>query len=394
MAATTPAPRVAQVASTPPTGLVRALAAAALLAQLLFVAGWLVAGALEPGYDHVEQTVSELGARTAAHPWIVNTAFVLLGVSVAALAAGVLRVLPRSRARLAAALGFAVSGACLAAAGLLPLDCPATIDAGCERALLDGDAPWQTYAHGYAGLLSRVAFLVTPFAIAAALWPRPAGALALACGAIGVALGVAGVVFWWIAGGLDSSIGGFAERVELLPLHLWVAIVAAGVLYGTRRPPALPTPTPLPPRRLYAASWSGDGEAMAWPPAIGRLMPVRFAARRVTRWLDDRTWTFDDEAVFSRGWTQRRQRFCRIVAPDLVRVTSDDLPDGVDVRFDDDGYRIAPYTMLIPVGPVRLPVRCRQSGRVEGERLVETVRCSFLGLPVAVVELRVAPVES
>ena len=371
----------------------RTLAGLAVAGQLAFVAAWLVAGALEPGYSHVQQTITELGARSAEHPWLGRAAFVVLGLSLAALAPAMHALLPQSRARLAAAAGFSVAGFSLVLAGLLPVDCPATVDAACERALRAGDAPWETYAHGWAGVLSRLALLVTPFAVAAALWPRPAGVLALGAGAIGLVLGVLGVAFWWSGAAFDSEVAGLAERVELLALQVWALLVAGGVLYETRPAPALPAPTPLPPSRLYASSWSGEGHAMVWPPVVGRRMPVRFQARRATRWLDDETWTFDDEAAFSRGWTQHRRRFCRMVEPGHVHVTSDDLPDGADVWLDEGGYRIAPYTMLLPVGPVRLPVRCRQSGRMEGDRLVETIRCSFLGLPVGVAELRVTPDE-
>ena len=66
-------------------GTIRALAVGAIAAQVVFVVAWIVAGALEPGYSHARQRVSELGASTAAHPWIVNGAITLLGVSFVAL---------------------------------------------------------------------------------------------------------------------------------------------------------------------------------------------------------------------------------------------------------------------------------------------------------------------
>src|SRR4051812_4605545 len=66
----------------------RALAIAALAVQGLFVAAWLVAGSLEPGYDAVDQTVSELGSLTAHHSWMVRAAFVAWGLGFVALGAG------------------------------------------------------------------------------------------------------------------------------------------------------------------------------------------------------------------------------------------------------------------------------------------------------------------
>jgi hypothetical protein len=47
---------------------VRALACLAIAAQVVFVVGWIIAGALEPGYSPVRSYVSELGRRGAAHP--------------------------------------------------------------------------------------------------------------------------------------------------------------------------------------------------------------------------------------------------------------------------------------------------------------------------------------
>src|SRR3954447_22774765 len=68
----------------------------ALTGQAVFIASWVVAGALEPGYSHAEQAVSELGAKDAAHAWIVNAGLVVYGLSFVALGLVLARVL-RSR---------------------------------------------------------------------------------------------------------------------------------------------------------------------------------------------------------------------------------------------------------------------------------------------------------
>src|SRR4051812_37583299 len=83
---------------------VRGLAWAAVAGQVLFVAAWIVAGALDRGYSHLEEGVSALGAKDAAHPLIMNAAIVVLGLSLVALAVAVYRVLPRRPAALVAAL--------------------------------------------------------------------------------------------------------------------------------------------------------------------------------------------------------------------------------------------------------------------------------------------------
>src|SRR4051794_41647258 len=99
--------------------MVRKLAWFALAGQVVFVASWVVAGALEPGYSHADQGVSELGARTAEHPLIVNAGLVVFGLTFVALGVALLAVLP---SRVAAAL-FVAAGVAVIASGVGRLDC-------------------------------------------------------------------------------------------------------------------------------------------------------------------------------------------------------------------------------------------------------------------------------
>src|SRR4051812_3939725 len=64
----------------------RLLVWGALAGQVAFVVAWIVGGALEPHYSAIDEYVSELGARDAAHAWIVNAGIVVLGLSWGALA--------------------------------------------------------------------------------------------------------------------------------------------------------------------------------------------------------------------------------------------------------------------------------------------------------------------
>src|SRR2546423_3387094 len=93
---------------------IRQLAWLAIAGQVAFVAAWVIAGALEPGYSAFDQAISELGARNAAHPWLMNTGFVILGLAIAALGPCLLAVLPRRRAARVAGGLFAVAGLAMA----------------------------------------------------------------------------------------------------------------------------------------------------------------------------------------------------------------------------------------------------------------------------------------
>src|SRR4051812_15017163 len=282
----------------------RALVWVALAGQVAFIASWVIAGALEPHYSAVDQAVSELGAKTAAHPRIVNAGIVVLGLSFAALGVALLRALPRRRAAKVAAALFVTAGALVVLSGEFQLDCQVGIEP-CHRLWRAHALSWQTEAHAWIGFAAQLLLSATPFAIAWALWPAPSGAAALGSGVFGLLLGA-------LSWGADAAGAGYGldQRVGLAVLHLWVLIVAVGILYTTRRPPPLSELIPLRPRDFLARTWAGEGEFMIWPYFLGRRLARRFVARREATWISDRVWRFDDEAQFADGRVQRRRTFC------------------------------------------------------------------------------------
>jgi Protein of unknown function (DUF998) len=367
-----------------PVAAARTFAWLALAGQLAFVISWIVAGALEPGYSHLEQGISELGASDARNPWIVNAGIVVLGLSIAALAPAMLAVLPRRRAALVAAGLFAGAGVLLALGGVFPLDCGFS-QAACERRWDAGQLPWQTYVHLWAGLGFSVAFLLTPFALARSLWPRPSGLLALSAG-------VDGVVIFAVSQALAASeteVWGLVQRLGFGVIHLWVLIVAVGVLHSVQKGPRPSELAPLRPREFFEGSWRGEGELVPWPYLVWRRFPMRFDALREFTWLSDEVWLMDDVATFRSGWVERRRRFFQLVAPDRIHVTADDAPDGTDLLLEEGGYRIAPYRFVVAVGPLRFALWCRETHRLERDgTIVDTMRLRWHGLPVAHVTIR------
>lgn len=368
---------------------VRALAWFAIAAQFAFIAAWIVGGALEPGYSHVEQYISELGADDAAHPLLMNAGILVLGLGVAALGPALLATLPRRRAaRVAAALFFG-AGIAIAIGGIFNLDCSTAVSAACE-ARWDRhahDFSTQTAIHKWTGLVGEVLFLLTPFPLARALWGRPAAAPALASGLIGVGIFLAADV--GSRGGGGDDYGGLIQRLGLASLHLWVLIVAIGVLWATRRAPEPPPATPLRPREFFANTWTGEGELVPWPYLFWRRFPQRLRIRRTATFLSDEAWYFDDTTWSADGaLLDERRVFCQLVAPDRVRITSDQLLDGTEILLEEDGYRIMPYRVAVPVGPVHFGVRVRDSATMRDGTLVNRLGVSWFGLPVARVELR------
>lgn len=86
------------------------MAWAAILAQIVFLGGWVLAGALELHFSHIRQYISELGRHGAANAWIFVIFVGIWGLGWVALA---IAVVPSLRTRpwpLGMSLMFALAG--------------------------------------------------------------------------------------------------------------------------------------------------------------------------------------------------------------------------------------------------------------------------------------------
>ena len=342
---------------------VRALAFGAIAAQVVFVVAWVVAGALDPGYSHIEEGVSELGGRDAARPWIVNNAIFVFGLSFVAVGIAMRAVLPSRRARSVAVALFVAAGALTAAVAFLPTDC-SLAEQSCEHAWRAGEVHWQMDAHLWIALLTPLLIALMPFAIAGALRPAPLSMAALALGVFAAALAVLGTTLG-LAGVSDNY--GAGQRIGLFLIHGWIVLVAGGVLHATRRAPRPGRLVPISPEDFAAPAWRGDGELVLRPLWFWNRFAQRFGARRRTTWLSERVFRVDDESFFGDGRSQRRTMYCELISPELIRITAADLPDGAKMHVEDGGYQMTPFRMAFPLGPLPLLVRCRDESRVEAD---------------------------
>jgi Protein of unknown function (DUF998) len=367
--------------------LVRIAAWTALAIQPLFIAAWLVAGALEPGYSHLFNYISELGARTAESPWIVNSALVLLGLSAFAVAGGVAVTLPRRPAAFVASGLLAAFGLSIILAGFLQVDCTG-VTRECLAAREAGEVSSEHVAHGWLASAASLTLIASAFAVARALNDRPAGAAALAAGAVGVMAVGLSMAWFAIGDGERTAVDGLlVARPEFLLAQIWLSTLAAGVLYATRTQPPPPPLTRLRPRNIFAASWVGSGEAFLLPAFVWRRFGRRFSLARTASWLSDEAWVFTDDVEFEGGRVERREFLCRFERPDLIRVTADDLPDGAEVLLEDEGYRLRPYRALARIGPLLVPVWCYDSYLAGGEGVVtRAIEVRLLRVPVARIE--------
>jgi hypothetical protein len=367
---------------------VRMLAWFAIVAQFVFIGAWITAGALEDGYSHAHDYISELGADGAGHPWIVNAAILLLGLSMAAVAFALWRTLPHRRASRVAVALFVVAALSFVLAAIFNGDCSTAVDATCQARYDEWDVSTSAQIHGWAAFVGGLCLVGTAFALARALWNQPVAAPLLVSGLIGLGFAVVGP----FAESIDNGPDGLVQRVEFGALHIWIIEIAIGVLWATRGQPKLPPPTPMRPSEFFGSTWVGDGELVPWPYFFWRRFPQRLRIRRETTFLSDETWYFDDTISRLDGPVMDTRRiFCTLVAPDRVEVVADELLDRTYIVLEEDGYRIAPYRVAIRVGPVHFGVSVRDSATVENGTLVNRFRASWFGLPVARIEVRVRP---
>ena len=370
---------------------IRRLAWLVVLGQALFIASWIVAGALDPGYSALQQSVSELGGTFAEHAWIAKAGFVVFGISIAALAPALLHVLPSGRARVVAAVLFGLCGLAMASIAFLPIDCSFGTNDRCDELLSSGALSWQTEAHVWISLGLRLALVATPFALAAALRPRPISGAAIGAGIFGLAFGLA--TFGWSGAGDDPY--GLIDRIELLVLQTWLVIVALAVIHSAQDRSRPSAPVPLAPRDFFGSAWSGEGEIVLRPLFLWRRRPVRVQVTRTPTPLSDESWVFEDRLEVEDRWTQTSRAFCRLTAPDRVEVIARQLPEGARVALDEGGYRIWPFQVLVPLGPIALVLDSSESSRVEPDgTLVQEFEQRLFGLLLSRATFRVRPVDT
>ncbi len=201
------------------------LAWAAIVAQAVFVGGWILAGALEPHYSPVRQYISELGRDGAAHPWVFTIFVGVWGLGFIALAVAVAPSLRTRPWPLAMPSMFVLAGVCAMLVGPLRMDCSSVLSAVCKSRYNAGAASWHFYAHAWLSVAIKVALLLTGFAFARSAWPSRLGRIVLS-GA--VVLLVAGIVTFFLH---DSFVGyqGLEERLWAFVAQIW-ALVCATVL--------------------------------------------------------------------------------------------------------------------------------------------------------------------
>jgi uncharacterized protein DUF998 len=212
---------------------VRPLAAFGFAGQYLFPLFWLVGGLLQDGYSFRDQPISELGARTAEHPWIVQLGITVWGLSVLAVAAALWIAAEdfpgRRSARVAAGLIGLVGVVILVDGFIAPLDCMPNVDRVCDAREDAGDLSVRHYVHVWSGLVALPALFFS--AVASALGFRRHPRLGFVTPLTVLALVVGAVVLFAFPEAKGHDIG-LNQRLQIASFSYPLAFLAA-VLFVT-----------------------------------------------------------------------------------------------------------------------------------------------------------------
>jgi hypothetical membrane protein len=201
----------------------RRLAWGAIVAQVVFIASWLVGGAIEGhGYSVATDDISDLGALTAHHPTLVLVAFGISGALTIAFALGVIRPVLGVGGWL---LALSLPALDNLSDAFFRLDCRAA-DAGCSAS--NAAASWHGKVHIAVFLVAAVATIATPFVLARSM-RHVDGWRDLAPGAriFGVVIIVGAIANAVLTG---TSVQGLAQRTLAVIVPLGIVALAVRVL--------------------------------------------------------------------------------------------------------------------------------------------------------------------
>jgi hypothetical membrane protein len=193
----------------------RILALGGVAGPVVFATVVFLAASFRPGYSHVTNLISELGATGTPYAALMNYAgFVPAGMMLAALGVALAGILPRRRLALAGAVLVTLFGAGVAASGVI------SCDPGCPQ----GGGSFQNRMHdaiapiAFLSLILGTAILGFHFRRIPA-W-RPLAAYSLLTSAIALLCLIA------LANSLESRVlTGLWQRLMLASMFLWCALV-------------------------------------------------------------------------------------------------------------------------------------------------------------------------
>ncbi len=194
------------------------LAICGISGPILYTIVVITLGALEPGYSHVTQTMSQLGAAGAANAIVMNTVgFAVLGILMIAFAFGLHRGISNSgRASKIGPALIAVSGAALIMTGVF------RCDPGCA------DISAVGITHSVFAIIAAFGMIFAPLAISQRLYrdSRWQSYVTYSMATVAVALAISAVYSFNFFDQWDGAL----QRISMgIPL-IWIEVMAIRLL--------------------------------------------------------------------------------------------------------------------------------------------------------------------
>lgn len=200
---------------TKPDNTLRLLAACGVIGPILFTSIVIILGLLRPGYNHVSQTMSELGEVGAPNAVIQDANFILYGLLTIAFAYGLHKDVSYGKGSKVGPILVGFFGGVLMEAGINPLPSPSHVPASIPAFValtiapliisrrLKQDIRWQGY-RSYSLVTGVIAIILL--------------LLVLSTGQ--------GVLKPWF---------GALQRIAVAPLFLWIEVIAIHLLRISNR---------------------------------------------------------------------------------------------------------------------------------------------------------------
>lgn len=187
-----------------------------VLGPIIFSVAVVIAALMRPGYSHIEQFISELGATGTENAAFMNYAgFVFGGLLIASLGAALLTILPRRRVTLVASVLVSLFGLGVAASGMI------SCDLGCPQ----GTGTTANLVHNTIAPIAFLCLIAASFLLGVYWW-RESGLRDLALYSLGT--GVTALVFLsLLASSLEGrEVTGLWQRLLLMALFCWCIFVS------------------------------------------------------------------------------------------------------------------------------------------------------------------------
>ncbi|WP_405065353.1 DUF998 domain-containing protein [Kribbella sp. NBC_01510] len=208
----------------------------AVMGPIAFTIAWIVGAVVQDEYSLRREDISALAALDAQNAWIMVTGFLLLGVGIVALGAGLAGALNGRPATVGSIL-VAVAGVGIIVAGLARNDCSSQL-AACADRVDAGEASWHHVTHDLVSLVVFLALVAAALVFARAFrgdqsW-RDLRTYCLITAVLGLVLLVLFIT------GVAGSWNGLLQRVFVTVLFLWIAVLGARLIRLSRTQSAEP----------------------------------------------------------------------------------------------------------------------------------------------------------